>query len=217
MIILFCNLLFYLCPYVAMALYDLSSKTPERFKYILARIFSLLLIIGISASFISFLLLGYHQEGQFVAIFGFIPPYLALFYSISVALCVYVLYKKGHPYYHSLLLGFLMAYVSSFYWEIPENIFWQLKRGYHPAIIFSLLGVFPYIWLDKKLGWKKDRRNILLVMLGWMSTTIGVLTMKSNVYATPTEGIYFLFCRAVCLLVLIRVFVINGSNSSRSD
>ena len=149
--------------------------------------------------------------------FGFIPAYLALFYSISVVLCVYVLYKKGHSYYHSLLLGFLIAYVSSFYWELPENIFWQLKRGYHPAIIFVVLGVFPYIWLDKRLGWEKNRRNIFLVILGWMSTTIGVLTMESNVYTTPTGGVYFLFCRVVCLLVLIRIFITNRSSCSESD
>ena len=213
MLVFLCNLLFYLSPYVAMALYDFSTKTPEYFKHILVNTFSLLLITGASVSFVFLLLLGYPGDPMF----GFIPAYLALFYSISVVLCVYVLYKKGHSYYHSLLLGFLIAYVSSFYWELPENIFWQLKRGYHPAIIFVVLGVFPYIWLDKRLGWEKNRRNIFLVILGWMSTTIGVLTMESNVYTTPTGGVYFLFCRVVCLLVLIRIFITNRSSCSESD
>lgn len=213
MIIFFCNLLFYLSPYVVMALYDLSPKTPVRFKHILERTFSFLLLIGTSLFFVLLLLSGYPGDDML----GFISPYLALFYTISVALCVYSLYKRGHSYYHSILLGFLIAYVSSFYWEVPENIFWQLKRGYHPTIIFVLLGAFPYIWLDKKLGWEKSKRNVLLVMLGWVCTTIGVLTMESSIYTTPAGGVYFLFCRVVCLLVLIKIFVTNRGNGGGSD
>jgi len=207
--VLLLNLAFYLCPYVAMIFHDLSPQISDRLKHTLNQVFTFLLGVGILFSIGQLLILRYYEDGVWAEILGFIPPYLAAFYSLSVALCVYALYKKGPSYYHSLSLGFIIAYVSSFYWELPENIFWQLKRGYHPTIIFVLLGVFPYIWLDKKLGWERSLTNILLVLLGWAVTLYGVMTMESNIYTTPTGGIYFLFCRVVCLSILIKIFILD--------
>ena len=208
MIVFFCNLLFYLSPYVAMILYDLSSRIPGKIKTVLSKVFGIVLGLAFLLSAIEFLILGYVNGNGFIALFdSFIPTYLALFYAVSTIFCVVILYLEGHSIYHSFLFGFLISYVNSFYWEVPENIYWQLVRGYHPAIIFVLLGAFPYIWLDKKLGWKKNRRNVLLVLLGWVTTTLGVLTLKSNIYTSPTEALYFLFCRGVCLLVLIKIFL----------
>lgn len=188
-----------------MIMYDVSSHLPEKVKHTFRIVVSIGLVTALLYALSQFMKLGMkHSSNE--CLFGYIPAYLAIFYSASVLICVIVLYLKGYSYYNSLIFGFLISYISSFYWELPENIFWQLKRGYHPAIIFVLLGVFPYIWLDKKLGWKKTYKNIFLVLLGWAATTYGVLTMESNIYTTYTGTIYFLFCRVVCLIILINIF-----------
>lgn len=209
--ILIYNLFFYLSPYVAMILYDFSTRTSNRSKTTISIVLSIVLGSTFIYSLVQFFILGYTKNGEFVTLFGVIPPYLVLFYTSSVILCIIILYLDGHPYYHSLFFGFLIPYISSFYWEIPENIFWQLKRGYHPTIIFILLGVFPYIWLDKKLGWERSRTNILLILLGWAVTLYGVMTMESNIYTTPAGGLYFLFSRVVGLSILIKIFVLDVS------
>ena len=189
-----------------MVLYDLRSHFSERSKSVIGKTYVFSVFMGLLLSVYFLLVLGYYENGTFVTVYGALPIYLAIFYLASCLLVTLFLHSKGYGIFESSVFGFLIAYVSSFYWEIPENIYWQIVRGYHPAILFVLIGAFPYIWLDKKLGWKKNMNNILLVLLGWASTTFGVLTMESNIYTTPSGGIYFLFCRVVCLLVLIRIF-----------
>jgi hypothetical protein len=215
-IITILNILYYMFPYVIMILYDLSPKTPERVKNILTKIGSLSLLAGVFISCVSLVLFGYYKDGQFVAILGFMPPYLAIYYSVGLLFCAWVIFTRGYSWYHSLLLGSVLTYVSSFYWEIPENVYWLLVRGFSPVVIFILLGAFPYIWLDKKLGWKKSRRNVLLVLLGWVVTTYGVLTMESNIFTTPLGGLYFLFCRVICLAALVKVFILDKERMSDS-
>lgn len=207
--VLICNLIFYFSPYIPMSLYDLRNRTPDWLKWCINGLGTILLMNVTCISLIGLFYYGYVRDGKFVILFDFIPTYLLVFYTLSGLISILSLYIAGQSCYDSLLLGFLIAYVNSFYWELPENIFWQLKRGYHPAIIFTVLGAFPYIWLNKKLGWEKSKKNYLLVLLGWATTTFGVLTMESNVYTTPTGALYFLFCRIVCLLILIKIFVVK--------
>jgi len=204
-----CNMIFYLCPYVAMLLHDLSDKFIDKIKTLLNLITTILLGTATLFSTYKLLTLGYVTNGQWAEIFGFIPPYLALFYCLGAILTVYLFYSRGYTYYRSTYLGFILTYISSFYWELPENIYWQLKRGYHPTILFVLLAAFPYIWLNKNLGWVKNKQNVILVLLGLATTTYGVLTMPSGIYITYSGVLYFLFCRAVCLLVLIKIFIFN--------
>lgn len=204
------NLLFYLCPYIPMLLYDLRNRTPKWVKGVVGSVFWFFAINTTMISIGFLMAFGFQKGGIFTIVGGFIPAYLLLFYGVSVLFCLLILYFEGHTHYNSILFSILLVYVNSFYWEIPENIFWQIKRGYHPAIIFPVLGVFPYIWLNKTLKWKKNKLNIALVLVGWATTTYGVLTMKSNIYTTPSGAMYFLFCRIVCQLVLLKIFL-SGS------
>ena len=209
-LVLICNLVFYISPYVVMILYDLRDKIPNKLKKFTGNAGIVFLVCGSIYSVVSLAYYGYTKNGNYVTVFnGFIPTYLLTFYILSVLVTVVACYITNRGWYESLHLGFLISYVASFYWEVPENIFWQIKRGYHPAILLAMLGAFPYIWLNKKIGWEKTRKNISLVLLGWSTTTLGVLTLESNVYTTPIGGLYFLFCRVVCLLVLIKIFILK--------
>jgi len=203
------NLLYYLFPYIVMVFYGLSTRMSRRVKVWLTMSMSAALLVGVWLSGSFLLLFGYYKDNMPVAIFGYMPPYLALFYSAGTLFCAYILSSKSYSWYNSMLLGSLITYVSSFYWEIPENIYWQFVRGYHPAILLVVLGAFPYIWLDKHLKWKKTRGNLLLILFGWLTTTVGVFITPSNIYTTALGGIYFLFCRIACLLVLVKVFVLD--------
>jgi len=197
-----------------MMLYELRDNIPSRLKRHVGNIGILLFVIMFAFSTGLLAYHGYVKDGEFTELFNFIPIYLLLFYALGGLITILAFYVTNRSRYDSLLLGFLVAYVASFYWEIPENIFWQLKRGYHPALLLVLLGVFPYIWLDKRLGWKRSRGNILLVLLGWASTTFGVLITPSNIYTTSFGVLYFLFCRVLCLLVLVKVFILDKGSKS---
>lgn len=212
--VLLLNLVFYLCPYVAMLMYDISSRLSERTTRSLSAVLSLGLAITFLYSLTLFAIYKF-RYGRDIILFRYVPAYLVVFYAVSTMVCMTSLYLKGHTYYNSLIFGFLVAYISSFYWELPENIFWQIKRGYHPTILFVLVTAFPYIWLNKNLGWKKNKKNLILVLLGLATTTYGVLTMPSGIYTTTSGTIYFLFCRAVCLMVMIKIFIFDqGRNKS---
>jgi len=207
--VLICNMAFYLSPYVVMMTYDLRDRIPSKLKKFVSNVGMVFLISTFIYSVISLIHYGYTKNGGYVTFGGFIPTYLLTFYVLSVLISVLACYMTSYSLYESLHLGFLISYVTSFYWEVPENIFWQIKRGYHPAILLAMLGAFPYIWLNKKIGWEKNRKNMSLILFGWATTTLGVLTLKSNVYTTPTGGLYFLGCRAVCLLILVKIFVLK--------
>lgn len=205
--ILVYNLAFYLCPYIFMILYDLRDKTPDRLKNIMTSIFWIAIFASTVISIGYILAFGTYNEGIFTIVGGFIPAYLLLFYSASILFCITILYFEGHQDYQAILFSLVLVYVNSFYWEIPENIFWQFKRGFHMAIVFPLIGVFPYIWLTKKMKLRYNKETIILLLAGWIPTTYGVLTMKSNIYTTASGAIYFLFCRVVCQIVLLKIFL----------
>lgn len=208
-LVLICNLIFYISPYIVMVLYNLKDKIPSRAKTVIKISGFVIVLVTFSLSSMYLIWRGYTTGGEYVTVFGYMPTYLLVFYSFSAIIGILAFYIVGYSSYDSLQLGFILAYVVSFYWEIPENIFWQLRRGYHPAMILALLGVFPYIWLDKTIGWYRNKKNVALILAGWATTTLGVLTLKSNIYTGPMEALYFLLCRAVGLLILIKIFALK--------
>lgn len=203
------NMVFFLSPYLFMALFDLSPKLPVKLKKLFFISFWIgYLVILLPTLYITFtkgFIIPNLAESKFLTI----PTYLIIFYLFSILVCetTYFLSHGKDPWVRPICFGFLLSYVNSFYWEVPENIFWQIKWGYHPAIIFTVLGAFPYIWLNNRIGWKKTPQNILLVLFGLSTTTFGVLTMPSNIYTNVFGIWYFLFCHIVCLWVLLVIFI----------
>ena len=203
------NLAFYLSPYVVMALYDLSPRIPPRLKRIATALVNSFFITA--TAWLSYKLIrcgwvaGDNTYVRAIHIFP-VPTYLCFFYAVCYLFGTSTLTRYGFSAYEATLLSMLMNYVNSFYWEVPENVYWQLVRGYHPAIIFTVLGAFPYIWLSKRLKPKWNKRNIVLVLCGWATTTFGVLNFQSGIYTLPPGAMYFLLCRAVCFIILLEVF-----------
>lgn len=204
------NIIFYLGPYLFMIFHDLFSTIPYKTKQYLNGAIPLITAI---LCFSSLLIIGATSKGL-VEMASFIPNYLLIYYLIILMTTIFVFIHYKYPGFKGTIYSFILVYISTFFWEIPENIYWQLKRGFHPTLIFTLLGVFPYIWLDKKLPWRKSTKNILLLSTVWMATLFGVFLYPSSIdcqwqpYLHPC-AIFFLICRALAWFMLIYVFVID--------
>lgn len=199
---------FYLVPYVFMAFYKLSDRLPRKINHIiLLSIISAYLYILISTTYV-LVTQGFRFQ-RLSIVFGWTPTYLSLFYLASWTLTAFsfIMQVKDISILKAVSAGFLISYLNSFYWELPENIYWQIKRGYHPAIIFVVLGAFTYVFLNNELGWEKKRENYLLIGLGWLSTTIGVLIFPSGLQTIGLGLFYFLLCRLFCHWILTILFV----------
>jgi len=206
------NILFYISPYLAMIVHDMSKHIPESIQN------SLLLIYLGGSGF----LLMYALPINKWLIYKFIPSYLLFFYVFCwTGLCIILLTLKGNNAQinglKAITISFLIMYVSSFFWEIPENIYWLIKRGWHSAILLHLLGAFPYIWLDGRRKWKKNPSNLSFLALSWGFTALGLLIFQSSMHMVyhPSSWApnltliawYFLICRVMAVLTLSMWFV----------
>jgi len=206
------NILFYVSPYLAMILHDMSRYIP---KIIREGVF--LLYLG----FIGFICFYSFPLNKWL-IYKFIPSYLLFFYVASWAgVCFIIMsqrarFKSLNPV-KAITMSFLIIYTASFFWEVPENLYWLVKRGWHSAVLLHILGVFPYIWLDGRRKWKKTKGNLFLMGLAWGVTGLGLLLFQSSmgmVYDpsswSPRLSLiawYFLGCRVLSVVVLTIIFV----------
>lgn len=200
------NLAFYLLPFLVMGIDHYAHKIPSRIQQLVFILFCC--ILGIAFSYTLFMPLA--------IILNFIPSYLFCYYSgtFLVTGILHNILNRSNQL-QSITRSFLIVYFSSFFWEFPENIYWQTRHGFNPIILsFSLLSCFSYIYLNNTIGWKKTRTNYILMLSSWGFTIIGVLTLPSSVhcrwlpYLHPC-AIYFVFCRFTALLVLIKIFILD--------
>lgn len=206
------NILFYVSPYLAMILHDMSRHIPK-----IIREGMLLLYLG----FVGFVCMYAFPVNKWL-IYKFIPSYLLFFYVASwggvccIIMAQRSLFKTINPV-KAITMSFLIIYTASFFWEVPENLYWLIKRGWHSAVLLHILGTFPYIWLDGRRKWKKTKENLSLIVLAWGTTVLGLLLFQSSmgmVYdpSSWSPGLspivwYFLGCRVVAVFVLTVLFV----------
>lgn len=206
------NLLFYIAPYIAMIFYDLSKRIPKTIQDLI-----LLIYLGFSG-----FILMYALPINKWLIYKFIPSYLLFFYVGSwTVICLILLTLKQQnesiDEIKAITVAFIIVYTASFFWEVPENIYWLMKRGWHSAVLLHLLGAFPYIWLDGRRKWKKNLSNLSFLALSWGVTALGLFMFQASMHMVyhPSSWApnltliawYFLICRIIAVLTLSMWFV----------
>ena len=200
------NLMFYLTPFLVMFIDHFAYKIPSRIQQLVFILFC----CTMGGAF------GYTLLMPLTLLFNYIPSYLFCYYSgtFFVTGILHNILNRSYQL-RSITQSFLIVYFSSFFWEIPENIYWQIKGGLKPVILaFCILSWYSFIYLQNTVGWKKTRANYILLITSWMITIIGVFTLPSSVYCRWLPylhpcAIYFVFCRVVALAVLIKIFIID--------
>ncbi len=202
------NLVFYLLPFVVMIVdhyaYKVTSKIQKLMYLLFCTIFTVVFIYSLTL--------------PLSQLFSYMPSYLFTFYvfALLITAIIHNLLNSSNPL-HSITRSFLIVYFSSFYWEVPENIYWQIKLGFNPIIsAFFLLSCFSFIYLKNTAGWKKTRANYALLLTSWVVTALGVsvFTLPSSTYCDWRPYLhpcaqYFVFCRIVSVIVLIKIFILD--------
>jgi len=178
------SLVFWLIPYIAMIVYQLD---PPREKMMWA-------LLGFGIVVGGFFIYHFSYEGGLL-LRGL--HVLMLLY-IGMWIVSYRHYRKWLSFSRALSVGFVLSYVVSFYWEIPINVYDLWRKGLHGSLPGHVLGLFPLVWLLKKvkvqLGWK----NIFLIFLGVVPTILGIMIvgdLSMNIPLISIRFSYLLFCR----------------------
>jgi len=202
------NLMFYLTPFVVMGVDRFASKVSMKMQISLYALFCI--TFSVVSAYTLFMPLTY--------LFSYIPSYLFAYYTTTFLITT-VIHNTLNPIQplRSITRAFLITYFSSFYWEFPENIYWQIKLGFNPIITaFCLFGCFSFIYLKNTVGWKKTTTNYALLLTSWVVTALGVgiFILPSSAhcdwrpYLHPCAQ-YYVFCRIVSVVVLIKIFILD--------
>lgn len=203
------NLSFYLAPYIFMIFHRLNPS-PRK-----------LLLPFSAASF--FIGVVFYQRYHYAKVAG--GSFNAFHYLVGLYLSFWIISSllslRRHSVSQALAVGFMISYITSFYWELPQNILSILEMGWHSAILLHLLGVFPLIWLIKITKFKLTIEKVIFILIGLFASSIIILAEGSpnNVVWTPItlEAVNFLLNRVICFNILVYVFLFNSVKRRDKD
>lgn len=190
------SLVFWLIPYIAMIIYQLDP--PKK------KMMWVLLGFGI---IVGGFFIQHFRYGDKLMLRGL---HILMLLYCGMWIVSYRWYRKWLSFSRSLSVGFVLSYVVSFYWEISINVYDLWRKGLHGSLPGHVLGLFPLVWLLRRvkvqLGWK----NICSIFLGMVPTMVGVMIagdLSLNIPLISSRFGYLLFCRMwgyVCMLYVFR-------------
>ena len=148
---------------------------------------------------------------------GSFNPILTSFYIVAVFVGL-LLFRKKYDFPQAASLVFNIVFLNLLYWELPTFIYTILYRGYvDQAISLHVLPIFSFYFLYTKLNFKLTKANILLLLYGFIFSTIVLYFLvycKINIWEVSEylgsmywiKEITYSLMRTVCLIILYLIF-----------
>ncbi len=114
----------------------------------------------------------------------------------SIVLGTFVFFKNKR---NSVNISFSLLSISIFFWSIFYFL-WQISNNYSSALLYTrllslgstLIPIFYLHWIMAFLGLLKDKRKIIILVFGYILTSIFIIFSFSNIFVKDV-GEVFLF------------------------
>ena len=135
---------------------------------------------------------------------------LFVFYIIlGLSFASYLMLIRNWHFPQAISISGLIVFIGSFYWESPYLITNAFLIGFELDWFLHIMGLFVVWFIASSIGWKTDRRSLLIVALGFVIATLFMLgwyvpsslTLTAREWASIWNSPYYMADRAICTII----------------